>query len=406
MAPTRLFRRGRLAAACLLAALLAACAAPPTPKDGDPPPAEEKPPSEQMAFYEESAQTYYDGGRYQQSVLMWRRVLEIDPTRQKARWGLAKSLSMVGTPAALRESMQIFSEIVDLDWSHPTLGDRRHEVLKDYAEVFTQLADYYERDVVALQKKLDQPGADQATLRRQIADQGARRDDLLRRAIPTYQQVLALSPDNPYALAGLAKAHLMAGQDAQGIGYARRYVELSVRSQREWEAQLKKYEEQREGQVTDEQRKYFQDRIRGAREKESRVRILLGAVLMRNRDPRGAIVEYDRVLELDASQLAAYVERAQAYAAVGDYRRAIKDLETYLKVSDPVEMRPARIRAAELMDEYRLKAAAEPRTPAPGAPPPATAPGTGAFPPPAQPGGGFPPPAPPPSAPPRSPGTR
>src|SRR5262245_38264425 len=52
--------------------------------------------------FEESAQTYYEGGRYQQSVQMWRKVLEMEPERQKAKWGLAKSLSKVGTPPALR----------------------------------------------------------------------------------------------------------------------------------------------------------------------------------------------------------------------------------------------------------------------------------------------------------------
>jgi tetratricopeptide (TPR) repeat protein len=334
--------------------------------------------------YEESAQTYYEGGRYQQSVMMWRKVLELEPERQKAKWGLAKSLSMIGTPPALREAESIFAAIVDLDWSHPTLGDRRHEVVKDYAEVYSQLADYYDKDVRSLKKELEAPGADTARIRQQIGQQEARRNELLQKAIPLYQQVLSSSPDNPYAIGGLAKSYLQLRQDAQGIQYARRYIDLAVRSQGGWETQLKDYEQTKGADLTEEQRRYFTDNIESARGKEMRIRLLLGAVLFRNRDYRGALQEYDRVLQIDPKQVAALVERAQTKAALGEYRGAMADLETYLKVTDPVELRQSRIDAAQLLDQYRLKAAAQPRVPPGGAPPPVAPPG------------GLPPPPPPP----------
>jgi hypothetical protein len=43
------------------------------------------------------------------------------------------------------------------------------------------------------------------------------------------------------------------------------------------------------------------------------------------------------------------------------------DLETYLKITDPVKHHEARIKAAELLDKYRVDAAME--TPPPPAPP-------------------------------------
>jgi tetratricopeptide (TPR) repeat protein len=320
--------------------------------------------------FEESAQTYYEGGRYQQSVLMWRKVLELEPERQKAKWGLAKSLAMIGTPQALREAESIFPTIVDLDWTHPTLGDRRHEVLKDYAEVYSQLGDYYDQDVRALKTELERPGANEAKIRAQITQQEAKRDQLLQKAIPLYLQVLSLSPDNPYAVAGLAKSYLQLHQDAAGIQYARRYIAIAVRSQSSRTTLLKNYEQEKGVELTEDMRKYFTDNIDSARGKEMRIRLLLGSVLYRNRDYRGALAEYDRVLELDPKQHAAMVERAQTKAALGDYRSAMADLESYLKVTDPVELRQSRIDAAQLLDQYRLKAAQQPRTPA-AMPPPA-----------------------------------
>lgn len=337
-----------------------------------------------LAHFEDAAQTYYDGGKYAQAIVQWRRVLELEPDRPKANWGLAKSLAMTGTPANLREAEQLFLKIKDWDWSHPTLGDRRHEVLKDFAEVYVQLADYYDRDVRVLQERLEQPNADGAKIRQQLQEQAQKRNELLAKAIPLYQEVLARSPDNPYAIGGLAKANLMAGNDQAGIAYARQYIDISVRSQQSWQQQLETMQKERGADLTEEQRAYFKDRIRGAREKELKLRLLLASVLMRNNDSVGAVREYDRVIEIDPAVPASYVERAQAYARGRSYRMAVADLEHYLKITDPVAQRQPRIRAAELLSQYRVLASAEgdavPTTAAPGGRP-----------------GSYPPPPPPPA---------
>jgi hypothetical protein len=34
-----------------------------------------------LAHFEDAAQTYYDGGKYAQSIVQWRRVLELEPDR-------------------------------------------------------------------------------------------------------------------------------------------------------------------------------------------------------------------------------------------------------------------------------------------------------------------------------------
>jgi tetratricopeptide (TPR) repeat protein len=253
-------------------------------------------------------------------------------------------------------------------------------VLKDYAEVYSQLADYYDKDVRELKKQLEKPNADVARIRQQIGQQEARRDELLRKAIPLYQQVLAASPDNPYAIGGLAKSYLQLHQDVEGVQFARRYIDLAVRSQGGWETQLKEYEKAKGADLTEEQRAYFTKNIDSARGKEMRIRLLLGSVLYRNRDYRAALAEYDRVLQIDPKQVAALVERAQTKAALADYRGAMADLEQYLKVTDPVELRQSRIDAAQLLDQYRLKATQQPRGGPAGYPTPPPAPASGGYP--------------------------
>ena len=90
------------------------------------------------------------------------------------------------------------------------------------------------------------------------------------------------------------------------------------------------------------------------------------------------------MIELDPAVPASYVERAQAYARGRSYRLAVADLEHYLKITDPVAQRQPRIRAAELLEKYRVLASAEgdsvPTNAAPGGRP-----------------GGYPPPPPPPA---------
>jgi len=311
-----------------------------------------------LAHFEEAAQTYYDGGKFDQSARQWRKVLEIEPERPKANWGLAKSLAMVGTPQSLREAEGIFTKIDEWDWMHPTLGDRRHEVLKDHAEVYLQLADFYDRDVRALEQQLDDPGADVPSIRRHMQEQLARRNSLLAQAIPIYERVMTLSPNNPYAIAGLAKAHLLVGQDQRGIAFARQYMALSKDSQTGWESEYNSLVSERGRDATEEQRDFYKSKIRAAREKELKMHLLLASVLMRNHDYRGAVAEYDKVLEMDPTRPAARVERAQARAGMGDYGRAVEDLEEYLQVTDPVKQRNPRLRAADLLEQYRLKAAA------------------------------------------------
>ena len=82
-----------------------------------------------------------------------RRCSQQKPEDQKAKWGLAKSLQMIGTQQSLRRAEAILLPILDLDWTHPEIGDRSHEVKGTLAMVYQDLADLYDRDVRMLQDR-------------------------------------------------------------------------------------------------------------------------------------------------------------------------------------------------------------------------------------------------------------
>lgn len=314
------------------------------------------------AHFEENAQTYYDGGRYEDAALQWRKVLEIEPSSQKATWGLAKSWAMAGSPESLRraeglyfESVKDFpaSPLLDHPFVHPTRGDIHFEIERDAAQVCVDLADWLEKAIKANEARISAGKATDSGLIDLVRRQREKRNDYLRRSIPLFESVLRKSPENPYALAGLAKANLLMGDEDHGIAYARRYIDISMVSQRRWQGELDDIVK-KQGAATDEERELIGSRIRGAKEKEIGMRLLVASVLMRRKQWNEAAGEYTRVLELDPARPAAYAERAQAWALVGDYKKAVLDLEAFLKITDPIKQRDARINAAELLERYRL----------------------------------------------------
>ena len=328
-------------------------------------------------YYESAALTYYDGGKYESSARMWEKVLEQKPEDQKAKWGLAKSLQMIGTQQSLRRAEAILLPILDLDWSHPEIGDRRHEVKGTLAMVYQDLADLYDRDVRTLEDRLrtieeeqrpTQP-VDTQELRQQIQTQIAKRNELLAKAIPLWEESIKVRPDHPYALAGLGKAYLMLGNDERGIDYSRQYIMVMRASQHEKKKLKKEYEDRTGNAVTTEQRAVFVTKIQELRDNELKVHLLLGAVHMRREEYQFAVDEFSAVLEIDPARPAALVERAQAQAKLGKFPLAVKDLEDYLKLTDPQRQRAARTRAAELLNTYRQMSGMSPiLTPTAGTP--------------------------------------
>ena len=316
-------------------------------------------------YYETAAVTYYDGGRYELAALQFKRVLEEQPENKKAKRGLGKALYMdaSGNPglsrkqraARLREAQTMLEEVVKLEWPNPDgQGSRRYEVQTDLALVYLELADLYDRDVRDLRYRMERdPTASDTELSGTIEIQVSKRNDLLNKAIPLLHEVLEASPENPYALASLAKAHLQAGNDDIGIEYAQRYLNLSQRSQHQWKQQLDMYAEAVEGRVTKAQRDFYMSKINGARDKEKKMHLLLGSVYMRRGEFGQATNAYSEVIKIDQAVPAAYLERAQSLAALRQYNQAVNDLEEYLKITDPALHRTQRMKAVELLDRYQ-----------------------------------------------------
>lgn len=350
----------RLPAAWALRALLLLCSAPllagceSLSRAGDD---EEKDNVARADYFESAALTYYDGARYDLAEIQFRKVLELRPDDKKAKRGLAKSLYHQGSYPKLAEARKLLEEVVGEDWPNPGgTGSRRYEVQTDLALVYSDTADLFDRDIRNLEtRQRTDPSADEATLQDWVRKQTARRNELLQLATPLYQEVLKASADNPYALAGMAKSHLQLGNDDLGIHYARRYLKLSKDSQDAWRKGLASWEESAggAGKVTEDQRRDFMRRIQGAREKEMKMHLMLASVHMRRSEFSSAVDSYTEVIGLDSTVPAAYVERAQAFGAMGEYRRAVMDLEEYLKITDPQVHREQRTSAVELMRRYQ-----------------------------------------------------
>ncbi len=356
--PTKRPRRVRAlarAATCVVA--LGACAGCQSGDLGLPGQEEAKDRETRIEHYETAALTYYDHGNYPRAEELAELWLKEVPGDKKARRVLARAKLNQGTAPKLREAEKILSELVRLPWTHPTRGDISFEVKSDLAQCYSDLADLYHRDALSLE----------ADARRGIASGGQRteeqiqrqrreRDALLGRALPLWEQVLAANPDNPYALAALAKGNLQMGNDDAGLHYTQRYLALTEANQLGWRKTMEEYERvarQQGSQLDTPQRAAFVARVQAVRERTKQMHLLVGSVHMRRQDYPAAIASYSSVIEIDASVPAAYVERAQAYAAIGQFDRAVADIEEYLGITDPQIHRDERVRAMELLQTYQ-----------------------------------------------------
>ena len=322
-----------------------------------------------LEYYETAALTYYDGGSYDRAEQMAERWLKESPGDKKALRVLARSKLNQGTPTKLREAERILVKLVDLDWTHPTRGNIRWEVQSDLAQVYTDLADLYHREIVELEGELrGGMAADPNGTEARLAKQRGQRDSLLGNAMNLWQQVLAANPNNPYALSAMAKGHLQMGNDDAGLYYAEQYLRLSESSQAGWRRQMENYEKIAQKQDTTldtQQREFFVSRIQGAREKTKAMHLLVGSVHMRRQDYARAVEHYTAVIRMDPGIPAAYIERAQAYAAMGQFSLALDDIEQYLEMTDPQVHRVERLKAMELLEAYRAALAGGRRGPAP-----------------------------------------
>jgi hypothetical protein len=106
-------------------------------------------------------------------------------------------------------------------------------------------------------------------------------------------------------------------------------------------------------------------------------------VHMRRLEFGDAVQQYTDVIKMDAAVPAAYLERAQGYAALQQFSQAIGDIEEYLKITDPQLHRMERMNAVQLLDRYQTALARRgtapdvrplPAPPGPAMPPPAELP--------------------------------
>ena len=366
---------GRLpiAAAVVAATLLGACSEPlPLTRDYRD---EEEDSVARGDYYETSALTYYEGGRYAEAVRMWDRVLEANPNHKKAQWGKARALMGLGDFRSLHAAIPLLETVIQKGYSHTEWGDRTFEVQRDLGNVYSEIADHYERQIVYGNDRLENdPNADVRDIQDKIDQLTIARNDALRKAIPLYERANNSSrelredgQENLFALAGLAKAHIQLGNDEVGVQYGERYIAQARTSMHRWRDQMVSWEEQVGPQnFTADQRKVFVDKIFGKRESIVRMQLMLGAVHMKRRQFGSAAAAYSEVIDLDGSIPAAYVERAQAFAMLGQYGRAVEDVEEYLMITDPVSHREDRIKAGELLDRYNRVLAQGPTAARPG----------------------------------------
>ena len=234
----------------------------------------------------------------------------------------------------------ILKEIIDLDWTHPTRGNVKFEVETTLGQrLLEPLRLLRPRHPAPRASSRERPQRRHAAApAAAIQRQKSMHEQLLRSSMPVWDSVLKQSPENPYALAGLSKAYLHDRQ--RGCRHPLRQPlhpaqqeepgRLAAGAQGLGRADGRARSRASSGPST--WTRSTAPATRRSASISSWAPSTCAASSSRRRSS-STTPSWDST----RPRTAAYVERAQAYAALGLYPQAVKDLEQFLQHHGPAE---------------------------------------------------------------------
>ena len=251
--------------------------------------------------------------------------------------------------------------ILDLDWTHPEIGDRGHEVKAHAGDGLPgpRRPLRPRRAHAPGPPAGDRGGAEarrrratRAEMRQNIQTQIAKRNELLAKAIPLWETRHQGAARPPLRARGLGQGLPDARQRRRRASTTARQYIMVVRASQYEKRKAQEGVGGAAGQAghLGAARGLRAAKSRSARQRAEgppppRLRCTCAARSTRSRSRSTA-----RSWRSTPPRPAALVERAQAQAKLGKFPLAVKDLEDYLKLTDPQRQRAARTRAAELLN--------------------------------------------------------
>ena len=285
---------------------------------------------ELIELHFETALRYYDMDELDRALDQASRGLKVDPKNERLRLLSGWVLQRRGTRESIATAERVFRGLL-------TTNDYR--VRLGLGQALERKGKFFDEAARAIENGDRFPDAGTP------AERGAELREEARAAwvesIERYEQTLERQPGDRDALNGLQRVHALLGQDEQSLAYSTELVDVVREHQRFWRDQLT-------DDITAGREADIHYRLDDDEELLVKTHLHAASVLRRLGRIDAAIDEIQRVVDLRPDMPQVHSRHAQMLYDAGDYERASRAIERYLKLSEEPVDHPDIQRAWEL----------------------------------------------------------
>jgi len=270
------------------------------------------------------------------------KALEIDPQNRAMRRMIAWIRLRMGSNQDLIIAEQFFRQL-------RREGDQNEGTVLGLATTLERLGTAY--DQAARRDAPEEPGEAVEAVASRTPEE---RRQLTERALAYWNEALELylgtvetGEGSTNAMNGLQRVCALLGQYDQSLVWSQRLLERSSEEMEVWRRLLT------QADLSERDEKLFRENERIATALQADTHVFVATLMHRLDRDADAIAHLDAVAELRPELAEVYGRRAQLLGALGEYERAIADIDRYLRLSDEPYEHPDVRRAFELKAKYQ-----------------------------------------------------
>jgi tetratricopeptide (TPR) repeat protein len=284
--------------------------------------------------YTEQAQQYLQMGELDRAQGQTEKGLALDPENFKLKLIRGLALQKRGKIDDILKAESQFREILDSGDFRASLG--LGMALERKGMAFSEAA----RDIRSGKRVSEAP------------DPKKRADDLQNEAtrawtegVERYKQALEQHSGDTDAMNGLTRTTALLGRDAESLSWADQLLEATQTDLAFWEARLQRSD------ISAGEEGYFRNIIKQLEDIQCATHVHASTLLHKIDRDQDAIAHLDSAIEIQPERAELYSRRAELRAHVKRYDEAIKDIDTYLRLSTQAFDHPDVKRAWRLREE-------------------------------------------------------
>ena len=298
-----------------------------------------------LELYTTTASYLYEDDSLERAQGQAVKALEIDPDNKAMRRMVAWIRLRMGQNEDLIISEQLFRELY-------RGGDRNQATVLGLATVLERLGAAYDHASREIGAGVREP-SEGMTAEKEAAKLAKRSTEYWNESVEFYEQVLDTGEGSTNAMNGLQRVYALLGEYERSLVESNRLLERSGEELAIWRRMLTQSE------LTEREESLFRENERAAADLQRETHLFAATVLNRQGRYAEGIEHLDAVTGEFPDVPQVYSLRAQLHSRVGDYDRALADLDRFLQLSDLPYEHPDVRRAFELRAEFERKLTGE-----------------------------------------------